>query len=390
MKNIIIHYHEIALKGGNRKNFELKLLENIKKALLSIDYEKIERQWGRIVIVVSEKSDFEKTKRSLSCVFGIANFYEAIEVDSNFEKLNNKVLEYFEKDYKNNNYKSFKIESGRVDKKYDLDSPEINKRMGSSIFEKYKDLKVDLNNPEYVLYIDILEDNKALIYSEKINGPGGLPVGTAGKVMSLVSSGFDSPVASYQIMKRGARVVFLHFHSYPQTNKVSLDNVKKIVDILNKYQFKSTLYLIPFLNAQKEIHLKCNPALKVILYRRLMIRIAEKITKEDNVKAIVTGESLGQVASQTLENIQAINEVASLPILRPLIGTNKEDIIDEARKIDTFDISSAPDEDCCSLFVPKHPETRAKIEDVLNEEEKINVDRIIDMALEEFEKIMVD
>ena len=246
-----------------------------------------------------------------------------------------------------------------------------------------------MKDQEYTLYIDILDNNKAIIYSDKIKGQGGLPSGTSGKVISLISSGFDSPVASFQVMKRGAKALFVHFHSYPQTNKASLDNVGKIVKILNKYQYKSTLYLVPFLNIQKEIHLKCNQSLKVILYRRLMIRIAENIAHKERARALVTGESLGQVASQTIENIQAVNEVANLSILRPLIGTDKEDIIDMSKKIGTFDISSAPYEDCCSLFVPKHPETRARIEDVLEEEKKLDIEKIIDEVMKEIEKIIV-
>ncbi|NQU99424.1 MAG: tRNA 4-thiouridine(8) synthase ThiI [Parcubacteria group bacterium] len=384
---IIIHYHEIALKGGNRSYFEKKLCENIKKALNDLEYDRIERQWGRILIRLNTKSDFEKIKSKLNLVFGIAYFFKSIQIDSDFENLKKESLKIFKKEHKEKEFKTFKVNTRRIDKSYSLDSQEINMKVGECILENISDLSVKMKNQDYTLYIDILGKDKALIYSEKIKGQGGLPSGTSGKIISLISSGFDSPVASYQVMKRGARIVFVHFHSYPQTNKASLDNVKKIVKILNQYQFKSTLYLVPFLNIQKEIHLKCNPALKVILYRRLMIRIAERITEQDGVKAIVTGESLGQVASQTLENIQAINESATLPVLRPLIGTDKEDIINEARIIGTHNISSAPDEDCCSLFVPKHPETRAKLENALREEKKIDIEKIIDESLGEVEKI---
>jgi len=297
-------------------------------------------------------------------------------------------LKILKKKYAENKFKTFKIKTKRLNKSYSLNSPEINRKIGEYLLENTLNLKVKMKDQEYTLYLDILEKDKALIYSEKIKGPGGLPTGTAGNVISLVSSGFDSPVASYQIMKRGARIIFVHFHSYPQTNKASLNNVKKIVKILNQYQFKSILYLVPFLNIQKEIHLKCSPALKIILYRRLMIRMAEILAKKEGAKALVTGESLGQVASQTLENIQAINEASSLPILRPLVGTDKEDIINQARIIGTFEISSAPYEDCCSLFVPKHPETKAKLSDVLNEEKKIDLNEMINKALNKIEKII--
>jgi thiamine biosynthesis protein ThiI len=388
-KCIIIHYHEIALKGGNRAYFEKKLCENIKKSLNGLEYDKIERPWGRILIKPNSKSDFEKIKSKLLLVFGIAYFFESLAVDSNMENLKKQTLNIISEKFKNKNFKTFKIQSRRTDKKYCLTSQEVNKKIGEDVLKNIPGLKVKLVKPDFILYLDILEKNKALIYSEKIKGPGGLPVGTASRVISLISSGFDSPLASYQIIKRGATVSFVHFHSYPQTNKASLDNVKKIVKILNQYQFKSTLYLVPFLNIQKEIHLKCHPTLKVILYRRLMIKIAEKIAQRDMARALVTGESLGQVASQTLENIQVINEAATLPILRPLIGTDKEDIINQARKIGTFEISSEPYEDCCSLFVPKHPETKAKIGNVLNEEKKLDIDKMVNEALNKVEKIIM-
>ena len=385
---IIIHYHEIALKGGNRIYFEKKLGENIEKALKDQEYQRIERLWGKIVIKLNNKSEIDKIKSKLLLVFGIAYFFESKEVSSDFENLKKESLKILKKKYAENKFKTFKIKTKRLNKSYSLNSPEINRKIGEYLLENTLNLKVKMKDQEYTLYLDILEKDKALIYSEKIKGPGGLPTGTAGNVISLVSSGFDSPVASYQIMKRGARIIFVHFHSYPQTNKASLNNVKKIVKILNQYQFKSILYLVPFLNIQKEIHLKCNPTLKIILYRRLMIRMAEILAKKENVKALVTGESLGQVASQTLENIQAINEASSLPILRPLVGTDKEDIINQARIIGTFEISSAPYEDCCSLFVPKHPETKAKLSDVLNEEKKIDLNEMINKALNKIEKII--
>ena len=384
---IIIHYHEIALKGGNRIYFEKKLGENIEKALKDQEYQRIERLWGKIVIKLNNKSEIDKIKSKLLLVFGIAYFFESKEVSSDFENLKKESLKILKKKYAENKFKTFKIKTKRLNKSYSLNSPEINRKIGEYLLENTLNLKVKMKDQEYTLYLDILEKDKALIYSEKIKGPGGLPTGTAGNVISLVSSGFDSPVASYQIMKRGARIIFVHFHSYPQTNKASLNNVKKIVKILNQYQFKSILYLVPFLNIQKEIHLKCNPTLKIILYRRLMIRMAEILAKKEGAKALVTGESLGQVASQTLENIQAINEASSLPILRPLVGTDKEDIINQARIIGTFEISSAPYEDCCSLFVPKHPETRAKLSDILNEEKKIDLNEMINKALNKIEKI---
>ena len=219
------------------------------------------------------------------------------------------------------------------------------------------------------------------VYTEKLPGLGGLPVGVSGQVISLISSGFDSPIASYLLMKRGARVVFVHFHSYPQTDKRSIESVQKIVKILDKYQGGSKLYLIPFLDIQKAIF-KIATADRVVLYRRMMLRIAEKVAAREQAKALVTGDSLGQVASQTLENIQAVSEATTLPILRPLIGSDKQEIIDTSRQIGTHDISAQPYEDCCSLFVPKSPNTKAKIASVKKQEERLDIDVLVEKAIE--------
>lgn len=385
---IIIHYHEIALKKGNRIYFEKKLQENIVRILKGLEYEKVERLHDRILIELNSKSDFEKIKAKLLLVFGIAYFCQAFVSSYEINILKKNALEIFQEECKKKTFRTFRIETRRTWKDYPYISRELNEKIGEHILEKTKNIKVKLKNPEFILYIDVNKD-KTFIYSEKIRGQGGLPSSTAGKVLSLISSGFDSPLASFKIMKRGARVSFVHFHSYPQTNKASVENVKRIVKRLTLYQFESTLYLVPFLAIQKEVHLKCRADLKVILYRRLMIRIAEKIAGKERAKALITGEDLGQVASQTLENIQVINEVATLPILRPLIGFDKEEIINETKKIGTFDISSQPYQDCCSLFVPKHPKTGAGILEVRTEEKKLDIEKIVKKAIDGIEKIEI-
>lgn len=386
-KYIIVHYHEIALKGRNRINFEKKLQANIKKALHGLDYKEVGRIYGRILIELSSGSDLDEIRQRLLNVFGIAYFIKVESCSLDIKEIKECVLDIFKREYGNNKFKTFKIEARRAQKKFPLTSQEINAEVGAHILENFKEkIKVKLDNPEFACHVDIT-DKEAFIYLKKIKGLGGLPTGTAGKVITLISSGFDSPLASWKIMKRGAVVSFVHFHSYPQTDKLSLENVKKIVEILNYYQFKSTLYLIPFLNIQKEISLKTKSSLRVVLYRRMMIRIAEMISGKEKARALVTGESLGQVASQTLENIQAINEAATLPILRPLIGQDKEDIINETKKIGTFEISSKPYEDCCTLFVPKHPETKADLNEVKKEEEKLDVEKLTNEALEKIEII---
>ncbi|MBU4141705.1 tRNA 4-thiouridine(8) synthase ThiI, partial [Patescibacteria group bacterium] len=253
---------------------------------------------------------------------------------------------------------------------------------------KSEKLKVKLKNPDINCFIEIVE-GKALIYFEKIKGLGGLPVGTSGKVLSLISSGFDSPVAAWRLMKRGARVDFIHFHSYPRTSKASINNVKNLIKILNKYQFNSILYLAPLLDIQREIFAKCEERLRIILYRRFMFRIAEILAWKIGAGALVTGESLGQVASQTLENIGVANNAVSIPIFRPFIGADKIEIIDEAKKIGTYEFSSQPYEDCCSLFTPRHPATKARLGQVEFEESKLDSEKLIKEAIEKTEKVEI-
>ena len=375
-KHILIHYHEISLKGRNRPFFERALLKNIKMSVPESAITRADILFGRIVVGLKGEADEKLIKESVRRVFGVANFSFAFALPSDFDKL----AEQAPAILKDKNFKTFRVTAKRADKNYLLTSQEVNEKLGALIVRKLGK-KVDLENPDLNCFVEIVSDS-AFLYFEKEKGPGGLPVGTAGEVLSLLSSGFDSPVASWQLMRRGCRVDFIHFHSYPQTSKESQENVWEIVKVLNQYQFSSKLFLIPFLDIQKKISAKSEDASqRVVLYRRFMMRIAEQIAKKEGYGALVTGDSLGQVASQTLENIGVISQAAQVPIFRPLIGTNKEDIIDTARQIGTYEISSRPYDDCCSLFLPEHPETRAKLEVILEIENKLDDDKLISEAV---------
>lgn len=389
---IICHYAEIGLKGKNRKFFEEGLMENIKKSFIlnSCDgIKNIKRISGRILIKIDDRIKEDKATQALKNVFGIAYFSFAVNCEQDIKELNKKSFEIL----KDKEFKTFRVETKRAEKDFPLTSQQINEQVGEYIFEKLNSknqsappaggrikFRVNLKNPDITCFIEIVE-KYAFLYLEKVKGLGGLPVGVSGKAMSLLSGGIDSPVASFYGMQRGIKIIFLHFTSYPFTEQASIEKVKKIVKILNKFQFQSKLYLIPFLNIQKEILLKTKAKLRVVLYRRLMFKIAEVLAKKERIKALITGESVGQVASQTLENIGVIEEAIKSLVLRPLIGMDKEDIIKKGKEIGTFDVSILPAQDCCQRFLPKHPETKANLKKVKEEEKKLDVEKLIKEAI---------
>lgn len=381
---IIIHYHEIALKGRNRDFFENRLRANIETALVGEILGGVFRLFDRILVPLEDESDIKSIKSKLERVFGIAYFAIGFESSRDLEKLDEDIWDIV----KETEFKTFRITTKRQDKSYQYDSRQVDEKIGSYIWHKLEEAgkipKVDLKNPDINITIEITSGG-IFFYSGKIRGLSGFPAGTAGKVVSLISGGFDSPVASWKIMRRGAEVVFVHFHSYPSTSLASKENVREIIKILNQYQYESKIYFVPFLDIQKQIMINCDPSYGVILYRRFMLRIAEKIAEKENAKAVITGDSLAQVASQTLENIAVVSQSATMPILRPLIGENKEDIIELAEKIGTSEISSRPYEDCCSLFVPKNPQTRANLKTVEELEKKLDINGLIASAIEKTE-----
>lgn len=381
MNFVICHYSEIALKGGNRSFFERKLVENIKKSINSEFVLDIKKMSGRILIVLSDSAIKSEIEESLKRVFGISNFLFCIKTKSTIEDISRELTLILEKE----KFKTFRITTKRSEKNTPNTSQQINEQVGANIFNHFKDISVNLENPDINCFVEIVEGS-AYISIKKIQGLNGLPVGTGGKVILMLSGGIDSPVAGFMAMSRGLNVILVHFHTYPETSQNSIEKVKEISKILSKYQPRTKLYLVPFAKIQKQIFLSINPKLRVIFYRRLMFKIAQEIAKKEKALGIVTGESIGQVASQTLENINATQNGIAMPIIRPLICYHKDDIIEKARQIKTFDISILPHDDCCSRFLPKHPEIRAKIEDVLAEEKKLNIDLMIKEALNEIEK----
>ncbi len=373
MNYIICHYHEIALKGKNRKFFEKKLIENIKKQLNPLLWQSVQKISGRIIIKLKENTKNQSAIiNALEKIPGIAYFAFAINSEQNILAIKAQALKILRQE----KFKTFKISTKRSKKDFFLTSPEINEIIGAFVVEKLNK-KVDLKIPDITYFIEIVE-TFAFIYLQKIKGMGGLPVSTSGKAIALISGGIDSPVAVFYGLKRGLKIIFVHFHAYPYTNKQSIEKVEKIVEIFNQYQSNSKLYLVPFADIQKEIIISVPANLRIIFYRRLMFQIAEKIAEREKTLALITGESLGQVASQTLENIKVVEESVNILILRPLIGLDKEEIINKAKKINTFEISILPDQDCCTRFLPKNPKTKAKLENIKIAEKKLNnIDKLI-------------
>ena len=371
--HIIIHYDEITLKGGNRPFFERVLMNNIREFIRDIEYDNIYKEGGKIIIEMNNDIDLEKIKEILKNIPGISNFYFAVSTNKDLDKINKKTFELLQDYLKTEDKKTFKIEARRADKKFEFKSPEINAKVGEYVFENTK-LKVDVHNPDIEIVVDI-GHKQCFIYFEKIKGIGGLPVSTAGKLVSLLSGGIDSPVASYMMMKRGAKIIFVHFKNRT-INNTGDDKIKSLVKRLSRFQGRSKLYIVPFEEFQKEIIAKIPAKNRMIIYRRIMFKLGEIIAKKENAKGFVTGDSLSQVASQTLENIGVIYNSANLPIFPPFIGMNKQEIIDLAVKIETYETSILPYQDCCSFLIAKHPETKAKLEDIIKQEEILEIDEI--------------
>jgi tRNA uracil 4-sulfurtransferase len=383
MKYILCRYSEIALKKGNRSFFEECLIRNIKKTLKKEWFVSIERISGRVLVELTEKAVEEEIKEKLKKVLGIASFSFCDNVEQDLKIIQEKALELLS-DF---DFKKFRISSQRAWKKFFLTSQEINQKVGQYVLEKRENLEVSLEKPEVVCYIEIIE-KYAFLFTEKIKGVNGLPVGSSGRGLSLLSGGIDSPVASFQAMKRGLKLSFVHFHSYPETSQSSIDKVKEIVEVLSSYQGETTLYLISISQAQKEIMIKTKEKLRVILYRRLMFSLAEEIALKENYSVLITGDSLGQVASQTVENLWVVQQKIKKLVLRPLVCQDKESIVKQAEAIGTYQLSILPHDDCCSRFLPLRPETRACEKEVLEEEKKINFN--VDEIIKKMERITIN
>ncbi len=378
-QHVIIHYGEIALKGRNRDFFEKKLRQNIKKALHGLPLGRLERLRGRFVLHLKEEVEADELSERLRSVFGISYFSLGTAVEKDLDAIKETAWRLLREQA----FESFKIDSRRAQKEFPLNSMELNREVGAYVVEQCGK-RVDLSNPDATCYIEIAGPY-ALLYTEKVPGLRGLPVGVSERAVSLLSSGIDSPVASYLMLKRGVDLVYVHFHSQPFTSRASQENTERLVQVLNRYQFRSKVYFLPFIDIQKEIMSYAPTPLRVLLYRRYMVRLAERVAARERASALVTGESVGQVASQTLSNVRVVSEVTRLPILRPLSGFDKEEIVARAKEIGTFEISTEPYEDCCSLFVPQNPETRARSRDLLAAEEQLQVDELMRQTLDRAE-----
>jgi len=395
-KVILVRYGEIILKGLNRPTFEAKLISNIKKSLYGLGKIEVKISQARIYVEPqSDDYDYDAAIERLTKVFGVISVSPVWKVESDFEIIKQSSVEML-KDIIDRNAAirtgaegtvTFKVETKRGNKRFPMKSPEISAELGGYLLESIPVLKVDVNNPSIILFVEVREST--YIYSEIIPGCGGLPVGTNGKVMLLLSGGIDSPVAGWMMAKRGASLEAIHFHSYPYTSERAKEKVIELARILSRYCYNIRLHIVPFTDIQLEINDRCPQEDLTIIMRRAMMMIAEKIARANGALALVTGESLGQVASQTIESLYVTDSAVNMPVFRPLIGMDKNDVIDIARKIETFETSILPYEDCCTVFVAKHPRTKPKLPDILESESVLNLEELIEKAIEKTEVLTI-
>ena len=375
MRSIIVHYQEIALKGNNRPWFVTRLARNLRTATKGTGVREVRVLMGRIEILLEDDADWQVVRDRVSSVFGIANFSLARSAPLNVEAIASRILE----DLGDREVSTFRVSARRADKRFPLTSPQLEREVGGLI-KQARGWTVNLAKPELTIHVEGLTD-QAFYYFDKQPGAGGLPSGTSGRVACLLSGGIDSPVAAWRLMRRGCRVTFIHFHSYPILSRASQEKARELVTLLTRFQYDSRLFLVPFGEIQQRVVLAVAPPLRVVIYRRLMVRIAEAIARRNRAQALVTGDVVGQVASQTLENMAAINDVARMPILRPLVGLDKDEITAEAQRLGTFEISIIPDQDCCTLFTPRHPATKSRRTDVERAEAALPIAEMVNEAV---------
>ncbi|WP_213818458.1 tRNA uracil 4-sulfurtransferase ThiI [Garciella nitratireducens] len=378
-KVILVRYGEISLKGLNRSYFMNQLYRNMKAALAEYEEVHIEQIQGRY-LVKCLKEDIEQVVQSLTRVFGIVSISPAFQLENDLYKIKKMALDLIKKQEW---IKTFKVETKRANKNFPLTSPEISKEIGAHILTYTNHLKVDVHHPDIKIYVEIRD--KAYVYHEIIPGVGGLPVGSNGKAALLISGGIDSPVAGYMTAKRGVELIAVHFHSFPFTSDRAKEKVVDLTRILTQYAGPIKLFIVPFAKIQTEIGEKCEERQTTLIMRRFMMKIAEKIAIQEEAKVLITGESIGQVASQTLESLTVTNAAVSIPVFRPLIGMDKQEITEISCKINTYETSILPYEDCCTIFVPKHPDTKPKLEKILQFEKKLDEKNLIEEAIHSME-----
>lgn len=380
---VLIRYSEIFLKGKNFGFFEKKLFDNIVNKLQDLNCEVIKMN-KRFYVQNFEKKDLNKITERLLSVFGICSISSAVKMDTDLKTIDDYVASI------NIGKKSFRVTVNRADKRFPLTSIDYSKSLGSIILDNNSDAFVDLHNPDKTIFVDIRENGSTFVYDDVINGLGGMPVGTSGSGLALLSGGIDSPVASYMMARRGMEINAIHFHSYPYTSENAKQKVIKLAKLLKKYTGPFKLYIVSFTKIQEDIHKYCDGDFMITIMRRIMFRIAERLAKQKGYQCIVTGENLGQVASQTVESMTVTNDVVEdLPIFRPLISFDKEDISKIAKDIGTFETSILPYEDCCTVFLPKHPVIKPKVIKCEKEETKLDIEKLINQALESIEVVEI-
>jgi tRNA uracil 4-sulfurtransferase len=371
MTAVVVHYKELALKGRNRPWFVRLLVRNLRTALAGLDVLAIRSIMGRIEIELGSAASWEEVRSRLGRVFGVANFSIAGRASHDFAVLAAAIL----KDLGHRSAESFRVSATRADKRLPFTSPQVEREVGGLI-KQATAWRVDLGRPAFTIHIEMLPEG-AFYFFGKEPGAGGLPTGTGGRVACLLSGGIDSPVAAYRMMRRGCSVLLIHFHAYPVLSRASQEKVREIAALLTTYQLRSRLLLIPFGELQQQVVLAVRPELRVVAYRRLMLRIAERLARAWRARALVTGEVIGQVASQTLENMTTIAAATDMEILRPLVGMDKDEISAEAARIGTFPISIIPDQDCCTLFTPRHPATRVRVDEIAEAEQALPIGELV-------------
>jgi thiamine biosynthesis protein ThiI len=376
MNRVMVHYHEIALKRGNRAAFVNRLVDNVGRALRGTGVKRVRALPGRIVVNLTPRADWPEISCRLQRVFGVANYSLSWRAERNIDAITATVLEAID----GRRFATFAVRTKRADKSFHLPSPEISRIVGTAV-ETRSGAAVDLENPELTITIEVVP-YEAFVALERLPGPGGLPVGASGTVLALLSGGIDSPVAAWRMMRRGCQVAFIHFHGAPYQDRTSSEKASDLVQLLTPYQLQSRLHLVAFGEIQRQIVTHVPRPYRVVLYRRMMLRIAEAVATTIDARALVTGESLGQVASQTLSNLTVTEEATVLPVLRPLIGMDKAEISAQAQGIGTFDVSIQPDQDCCQLFVPRHPATRSTLGDIHVAERALDTAAMVRLALE--------
>ncbi len=389
-KILLVRYGEIILKGLNRPVFEEKLMNNIKRSLQGLGKTAVIRSQARIYIEPAEDGyDFTEAVERLKKVFGIVSISTALKIETDFEAIKKHTLETARvlAGRYGGNAPTFKIESKRGNKAFPMESPEISARLGEHILDNVPGLSVDVHKPSFIIYVEVREST--YIYSERTPSHGGLPLGTNGKALLLLSGGIDSPVAGWMMAKRGVEIEAVHFYSYPYTSERARDKVIELARILARYCYRINLHIVPFTDIQLEINEKCPQDQMTVVMRRAMMAISERIALKTGAQALITGESMGQVASQTMQSLSVTNAAVSMPVFRPLIGMDKNEVIEIARKIETFETSILPYEDCCTVFVAKHPKTRPKLEEIKKHESALRLEELISKAVESTEVLHI-